>query len=106
MTTIDITLNDPFVFNATELIRNPYPFYEQIRQQGNLVWSSAGEERWITVGYNATLTCLTDSRFGVEPSEEYMANSNIRHAPQHKDLVTGLTKFLLDQRSPAAHESS
>lgn len=101
MTTVDITTRDPFVSNVADLIRNPYPFYAQIRRQGNLVWSGAGEERWIAVGYNANVTCLNDSRFGVEPSEESMAQfDQMRHGSQHKDLITGLTKFLLAQDPP------
>jgi cytochrome P450 len=101
MTTIDISDRDPFVLHSAELIRNPYPFYHQMRKEGNIIWSSAGERRWIAVGYNAALTCLTDSRFSVEASEESMAEySQIRHAPHHQDLMTGLTKFMLAQDPP------
>src|SRR5271155_3666365 len=101
MTVVDITGSDPFINATADLIKNPYPYYEQIRQQGNVVWSSAGEKRWIAVGYKACVTMLNDSRFSVEPSEESFEElSHLRHSSKHADLITGLTKFMLAQDPP------
>jgi len=101
MTVVDITDTDPFVHASAQLICDPYPFYEQIRQQGNIVWSSGAGKRWIAVGYKANVTMLNDSRFGVEASEESWEEfSTLRHSPQHADLITGLTKFMLAQDPP------
>jgi pimeloyl-[acyl-carrier protein] synthase len=102
MTRIDITSNDPFISsNITELVRNPYPFYEQVRKAGNIVWSSAGEKRWVAVGYNVNFICLTDNRFSVEASQESLEQlGHLTHSSHHADLITGLTKFMLAQDPP------
>jgi pimeloyl-[acyl-carrier protein] synthase len=101
MSKIDITLTDPFVSKVSDLVRNPYPFYEQIRKEGNIVWSSAVEKRWVAVGYNVNVMCLTDNRFSVEPSPEYMEQvGQMQHSSHHADLITGLTKFMLAQDPP------
>lgn len=101
MAIVDISDSDPFVLNTAELIRNPYPLYDQIREQGNIVWSSASEKRWIVVGYHAAFTLLSDGRFGVEaPEESLKPYDQLRHSPHHQDLFTGLTKFMLAQDPP------
>lgn len=102
MTIVDISSKDPFFNSSAEMICDPYPFYDQLRQQGNIVWSSAGEKRWIALGYNANVSMLSDNRFGVEVPEEVLEEGldSLRHSSAHADLITGLTKFLLAQDPP------
>lgn len=103
MPVLDITADDPFVLNQEELSRDPYPYYEQIRRKGNLVWSSAGnDEKWIAAGYNTVATILSDPRFGVELSESQMESipHGLRNDATYKDLIVGLTKFMLAQDPP------
>lgn len=101
MTLVDVTSKDPFFSSSADMIRDPYPFYDQLRQQGNLLWSGAGEKRWIAVGYNTSVTMLSDYRLGVEVPEALMESlGSLRHSSAHADLITGLTKFLLSQDPP------
>lgn len=99
---IDITAEDPYVVARDEMHRNPYPHYDRIRQKGNLVWSSAYDEHWLTATYSTAVSIFNDQRFGVEVSTKYLdAYNDIRHDIAYRDLFTGLTKFMLAQDPPA-----
>ncbi len=101
MTVTDITAADPFASASSDFFRNPYPFYEQIRRRGNLVWSEAGEKRWIVVGYDAAVKILNDPRFSVKvPESQFAEAGDISHITGYQDLVTGFTKFMLAQDPP------
>src|SRR5687767_6429063 len=101
MTTVDVTSQDPFLAPGKEFFQNPFPFYDQLRGQGKMVWSSAGEKRWMVVSYDSAVKIFNDLRFSVEvPEEQFDAFTDVRHNVRYQDLITGFTKFMLAQDPP------
>ncbi len=101
MPAVDITSIDPYVECTKEFFQNPYPFYERIREKGDIVWSSAAEPRWMVVSYDACTKIFNDLRFSVEvPESQLELIKDVRHNVAYSDLLTGLTKFMLAQDPP------
>lgn len=101
MTFVDIAQDDPFVEPSEELFANPYPFYDKIRAKGKLVWSSAGEPRWISSSFDTAAAILSDQRFSVEvPIEQLSSMDEIYHGSKYRDLLAGFTSFMLAQDPP------
>lgn len=101
MNVVDISSEDPFVKMSKDFIENPYPYYDRLREKGRLVWSSAGEKRWMTSSYDTAVTVLSDPRFSVEyPAEQLEPLSAYINNPAYSDLLTGLTKFMVAQDPP------
>jgi pimeloyl-[acyl-carrier protein] synthase len=101
MTVVDITAQDPFATPTKEFFQNPFPFYDRLREQGNVVWSAAGEPRWLVLSFEAAAKAFTDQRFSTVVPESLMADyDEVRHNVRYKDLMTGLTAFMLNQDPP------
>ena len=101
MRVVDISAEDPFVKPSRDFIQDPYKYYDSLRARGNLLWSNAGEKRWMTFSYDTAATILTDPRFSVEyPAEQLQPMSEYLNNPANRDLLTGLTKFMVAQDPP------
>jgi len=101
MVAIDVSSKDPFVNPTKEFFQNPYPFLEQIRSEGDLVWSSSGEPRWIVSSYDLCSKIFADQRFSVEVPESQLEQfHDLRHSMAYNNLIVGLTKFMLAQDPP------
>ena len=101
MSVRDITAEDPFVKPSRDFIQNPYKYYDRLRAQGNLLWSEAGEKRWMTLSYDTAAQIFTDPRFSVEyPEGQLQPFSEYINNPSYNDLLTGLTKFMVAQDPP------
>ena len=101
MSVVDISAEDPFVKPSRDFIQDPYKYYDSLRARGNLLWSNAGEKRWMTFSYDTAATILTDPRFSVEyPAEQLQPLSEYLNNPAYRDLLTGLTKFMVAQDPP------
>ncbi|HEY9760316.1 MAG TPA: cytochrome P450 [Oculatellaceae cyanobacterium] len=101
MSIVDVSDVDPFAVPTTDFYRDPYPFYEKLRERGKFAWSSAGEPRWITTSFELATQILNDQRFSVVvPQEQLDLMSDSIHGVRHRDLITGFTNFMLAQDPP------
>lgn len=101
MSVVDITAEDPFVKPTREFLQDPYACYDELRSKGKFLWSSAGEERWITFSYDTAVTVLNDKRFSVNTPEKQLDQfGEFTNDAAYSDLLTGLTKFMLAQDPP------
>jgi cytochrome P450 len=47
-------------FFGPAFLENPYPFYEEIREVGNVVWNGL-LPGWVVVGYDEATAVVTDN---------------------------------------------
>ncbi len=61
--TTDSIIFDPIMDDTPELLANPYPAMEQMRQLGGVVFSPKGNQ-WLVLGYDDANSILRSKKFG------------------------------------------
>lgn len=72
------TLKDPLLHVSADFLRNPYPYYDKLRQAEPVFWSEEGKY-WIITRYADADAMLRDLRFAKKPPSWGIENSCIGH---------------------------
>lgn len=93
------TLVDPLNPLLPEFLQNPYPFYEQLRNEAPIFWSEKSKY-WMLTRYEDIHAVLKDMSYEKQLQRWKQVNPLVQMMPQVKTLLSSRSSWMLNQNPP------